>query len=267
VFSGTADPGATVTVMAGTRVLGTAVADGAGRWSLVSARLTDGTYDIVATAADLAGNTSPVAQGYQLTIDTVSPIAPAPTRITGRPGDGSVALVWTAPRLPVASMRIVDYVIEYRTPGGAWTRFADGTSSATTATVNGLANGTSYEFRVAAITSPGPMTGSYSQTSSVVTPQARPAVPQQFVAQRTASGTVSARWAAPAPVTGAGPVTGYVLQYRLTNSAKWTTVNLSATTTARVTTRLRAGASYAFRVAARNAAGIGSFTNEAVVTA
>jgi titin len=68
-------------------------------------------------------------------------------------------------------------------------------------------------------------------------------------------------------VTGAGPVTGYVLQYRLTNSATWTTVNLSATTTTRVTTRLRAGASYAFRVAARNAAGIGSFTNEAVVTA
>ena len=266
-FSGSAEPGSVVTVASGSTVLGTVVADGAGNWALVAAALPDGRYDIVATASDLAGNSSPASTVYQITIDTVSPIAPAPTRLTARPGDGSVALVWTAPRLPVASMQIVDYVIEYRTAGGAWTRFADGQSSATTATVTGLANGTPYEFRVAAITTPGPMTGAYSLASSLVTPAARPAVPQQFVVQRTASRTVSASWAAPAAASGAGPVTGYVLQYRLTNSGLWTTVTLSATTTTRVVTRLRAGASYAFRVAAQNAAGVGSFTSERVVTA
>jgi hypothetical protein len=165
-------------------------------------------------------------------------------------------------------MRIVDYAIDYRPAGSSvWTRFTDAVSAATTATVTGLVNGTAYEFRVAAITSPGPMMGAFSLPSSQLTPMARPAAPQLFTARRTASGTIATSWSPPAPVSGSGPVTGYVLQYRTSSSSSWTTVTLSASTTARTVTRLRAGTGYVFRVAAKNAAGTGAFSPEVGVTA
>jgi hypothetical protein len=44
-------------------------------------------------------------------------------------------------------------------------------------------------------------------------------------------------------------------------------VTLSASTTARTVTRLRAGTGYVFRVAAKNAAGTGAFSPEVGVTA
>ncbi|MEY3206610.1 MAG: hypothetical protein RLZZ21_2941, partial [Planctomycetota bacterium] len=265
-FTGTAQPGSLVTVTSGATVLGVATADGAGNWSLVSSTLPDGTYQVTATASDVAGNVSPTSSIYLITIDTVSPVAGAPTRLTGRTGDGSVDLVWTAPRLPSTSMRIVDYAIDYRPAGSSvWTRFTDAVSAATTATVTGLANGTAYEFRVAAITSPGPMMGAFSLPSSQLTPMARPAAPQLFTARRTASRTIATSWSP--PVSGSGPVTGYVLQYRTSSSSSWTTVTLSASTTARTVTRLRAGTGYVFRVAAKNAAGTGAFSPEVSVTA
>ena len=265
-FTGTAQPGSLVTVTSGATVLGVATADGAGNWSLVSSTLPDGTYQVTATASDVAGNVSPTSSIYLITIDTVSPVAGAPTRLTGRTGDGSVDLVWTAPRLPSTSMRIVDYAIDYRPAGSSvWTRFTDAVSAATTATVTGLANGTAYEFRVAAITSPGPMMGAFSLPSSQLTPMARPAAPQLFTARRTASRTIATSWSP--PVSGSGPVTGYVLQYRTSSSSSWTTVTLSAATTARTVTRLRARTGYVFRVAAKNAAGTGAFSPEVSVTA
>jgi hypothetical protein len=51
---------------------------------------------------------------------------------------------------------VTDYVVQHRLQGAtAWTTFADGTSTATTATVTGLTTGTAYEFRVASVNAIG----------------------------------------------------------------------------------------------------------------
>jgi hypothetical protein len=71
-----------------------------------------------------------------------------------------VALSWAAPASN-GGAAIADYTVQFSSNGGStWNTFADGTSTATSATVTGLTNGTAYTFRVAAVNSAG--TGSYS---------------------------------------------------------------------------------------------------------
>ena len=65
-------------------------------------------------------------------------------------GNQSVFLGWTAPS-DNGGYAITDYRIQYSTDGIGWTTFDDGVSTATTALITGLSNGTSYRFRVAAV--------------------------------------------------------------------------------------------------------------------
>lgn len=93
----------------------------------------------------------------------------APAQVTGlvaTSGDGEVVLSWTAPYN--GDSAITDYIVQYRTTvgPGTWTTFADGTSTTAAATVTGLTNDTSYDFRVAAVNAIG--TGTYSATSTAV---------------------------------------------------------------------------------------------------
>ncbi|NJL21915.1 MAG: hypothetical protein HC895_15685 [Leptolyngbyaceae cyanobacterium SM1_3_5] len=70
-FTGTADPGSTVTVASSLDgVLGTAIADATGKWTLnVSTRkkLQSGNHQITAQAVDAAGNQSPISAPLSLT--------------------------------------------------------------------------------------------------------------------------------------------------------------------------------------------------------
>ena len=62
----------------------------------------------------------------------------------------SIDLIWSDPASTGGSA-ITDYVIEYQlTTGGNWVPFEDGVSVDKFTTVTGLANGTSYDFRVSA---------------------------------------------------------------------------------------------------------------------
>ncbi|NBW97448.1 MAG: hypothetical protein EBR28_12155, partial [Planctomycetia bacterium] len=106
----------------------------------------------------------------QFTVVRQPPTGPAaPGVAAGLPGNGRVALTWTAPASN-GGAAITDYVVQYSANGGtSWTNFADGTSTATSATVTGLANGTGYTFRVAAVNSAGP--GEFSTASVAVAPR------------------------------------------------------------------------------------------------
>lgn len=93
---------------------------------------------------------------------------PAPAAPTVTAGNAQVSLRWSAPTV-LAQTPITDYVIQYSSNSGStWTTFSDGTSTATSATVTGLTNGTAYTFRVAAVNGVGQ--GPYSSASGSVTP-------------------------------------------------------------------------------------------------
>jgi hypothetical protein len=96
----------------------------------------------------------------------IPPVAPpAPTSLTSpSQSSGSVYLTWTAPANDGGSA-ITDYAIQYSSNSGStWTNVSRSASTALNASVSGLTNGTSYQFRVAGVNSVG--TGSYSSTTA-----------------------------------------------------------------------------------------------------
>ncbi|MFM8283247.1 MAG: fibronectin type III domain-containing protein, partial [Planctomycetaceae bacterium] len=199
-----------------------------------------------------------------------SPVTPvtvptAPGAPFGTRGDRQVALSWTAPS-DNGGTPVTDYVVEFRenVTGAGWQTFADGVSFATSATVTGLVNGTSYLFRVRAVNLAG--SGPVSAESSPVTPLTFPGI-VQAVGTVAGNGQVRLSWTAPVD-NGGTPVTDYVVQFRPdTASGLWSTFadGVSATTGATVT-GLTNGTAYRFRVAAVNPVGIGSFVEAGPAT-
>ena len=172
----------------------------------------------------------------------------APTRLSGTPRPGGVDLVWSEPSSS-GSSAIDDYLVWYSTsPSGPFTAVADGTSTATSATVNGLTNGTTYYFRVAAVNSYG--TGSNSAPMSVgVMPSDVPSAPRldRLVASD------SSLLAEITPGATHSPVIGY--EYRL-DGGTW--VGAQAVSNRIEIGGLTNGTTYEVEVRARNAVGASS---------
>ncbi len=192
----------------------------------------------------------------------ITPVAPAsaPLAFIAVGGNAQVNLSWTIPASDGGSA-ITDYQIQSSLDGGSsWTVVADAVSTATSATVAGLVNGTTYTYRVAAITSYG--LGAWSTPSSPVTPMTVPTAPTALSGVRGDS-SVALTWTAPADNGGAA-ITDAVVEYRLTTSATWSTFAHAPTAASAITvTGLTNGASYEFRVSAVNAAGSSPLSNVA----
>ena len=87
--------------------------------------------------------------------------------VTASSLSGTAIVSWTTPTTD-NNKPITDYKIQQSTDSGStWSDVADAVSISTTAIVSGLTDGTSYQFRVAAINAKG--TGAYSSASSAVT--------------------------------------------------------------------------------------------------
>ena len=74
-----AEAGATVTLYdSDGTVLGTAVADASGNWTITSSPLSDGGHKLTATQTDIAGNASAISAALSVTVDTVAAAPSAP---------------------------------------------------------------------------------------------------------------------------------------------------------------------------------------------
>ena len=173
----------------------------------------------------------------------------AATNLSATPQNTQVALSWTA--AASNDSPITDYVIEYKTSASpTWLVFADGTSPATTATVTGLVNGTSYDFRVTGVNAIG--TSDVVAPTATATPRTVPGAPTGVSASATASTkSMQISWTAPASNGGAS-ITGYTVI-----DGTDATICSSATTSCTVS-NLSSGSSYTFRVYATNVAGNGA---------
>ncbi len=72
-FSGTAEAGATVRLYANGTQVGSATADGSGKWSITTSALAAGSHTITARAMDAAGNLGQLSDSVTVFIDTTAP--------------------------------------------------------------------------------------------------------------------------------------------------------------------------------------------------
>lgn len=221
------------------------------------------------TVAKVGGPGTTNGKNTKLKIDDVALFtATIPDQVTGltaTPGNTSVTLAWTAPYFNGSD--ITDYIVQYKLASEptVWTTFSDGTSSALTATVTGLTNGSSYNFRVSAVNGVG--TGAVSATATT-TPFV--SAPAQVTGLTATANMLSADLSWTAPANNNSPITDYLIEYKLsTEPTTWTTYThtASAATTISVI-GLQAGQVYNFRVSAINAIGTGpvSTTSNATPT-
>jgi hypothetical protein len=186
-------------------------------------------------------------------------VATAPGIPTGLSASGatnsSLVVSWTAPANNGGSA-ITDYVVQYRLASASvWSTFTrPAPSNALSVTVTGLAAGSSYVFRVAAVNLID--TGSNTDPSSPVSTLAAPGAPGVPVIGVRTTTSVAIFWTAGA--ANGSAITNYVVEYRKGTGA-WTPFTRPAPSSALSVnvTGLEMGGSYTFRVSAVSAGGTG----------
>ncbi|MDC0714124.1 Ig-like domain-containing protein [Stigmatella sp. ncwal1] len=169
-YSGTAEAGATVTLIVDGAPVGTTTANTSGAWSFTPAvPLADGSHSVKATATDAAGNTSPESNTNTFIIDTTAPAAP----VVVTPANGSTTQDTTPTYSGTAEANSTVTVIVDGTSVGTTTASASGSWSFTPTTP--LADG-SHTVRATATDAVG-NTSAPSNTNTFIVDTTAPAAP------------------------------------------------------------------------------------------
>jgi len=172
-----------------------------------------------------------------------------PTAVTAAPGNGQAVVKWTTP--PSNGLAITGYTVTPLAAGVVQPpRVLN--STATSATVTGLTNGTRFTFLVAARTIFA--SGLASKASAPIV-LGVPGIPRAVTAT-TGTGRATVHWTAPAANNGAA-VLGYVVTPFVGGVARTAHTFRSAATTQTITGLTR-GTKIVFRVSAFNNRGTGS---------
>ena len=173
----------------------------------------------------------------------------APTAVAATPGDGSAVVRWRAPANNGGSS-VSEYIV---TPyvGSVAQAARTFDAASTTRTISGLTNGKNYTFTVAAMTATGlsPTSGG-SGAVKVGAPLAPGGASASWK-----RGKVIVHWT-PSGRSNGAPITAYVITPYLGNVPQGART-ADATTIAKGITGLAPGRKYTFRIAARNARGLG----------
>lgn len=208
------------------------------------------------TGASVTGLTSGASYDFRVAaVNIVGASAYTSTvNLTANSGNEQVVLTWSQPVFTGGEV-FDHYRVEYRASGTSDWQVAADPVSTTSNTVNGLTNGTAYDFRVATITTSA--TSSYTSVATA-TPRTYAAAPSD-IAPTPGNRQIELTWSAPG--SGGSAITDYVIQFKASSDATWTTVvePVSATTGV-VVTGLPNGTLFDFRVASVNGVGTGAWS-------
>lgn len=193
---------------------------------------------------------------------SVGPAQPASYISASASGASSVVVSWYTPTND-GGASITGYSVQKSDDRGLTWSPAVTVGVTNQASVSGLAGGSDYVFRVAAITSFG--VGQYSVASNFVSiagADSTPSQPLNLSGVATAD-SVTLSWAAPGSA-GSSAITGYTIRYGTSASGPWTTQ--SAPGLSGTVAGLSSGTSYVFGVFASNSGGAGQIATITVST-
>ncbi|XP_036851779.2 myomesin-2 isoform X1 [Manis javanica] len=171
----------------------------------------------------------------------------------------SMTLGWKVPKYSGGSAILGYYVDKREAQHENWHEVSSSPFKERVLTVDGLTEGSSYEFRIAAANVAG--IGQPSDPSQLFKCEAwtmaepGPAYDLTFCEVRNTS--LVMLWKAPM-YSGSSPVSGYFVDYREEDSGEWITINEAPTANRYLKVcDLHQGGTYVFRVRAVNASGVG----------
>ncbi len=219
-------------------------------------------YRLQAINANGAGLESNVASA---TTEADLPGAPSDLVAVAR-SHAWIELSWDAPAY-TGGASIMGYRIEvYEEDGSLWKILAVNTRSTTTSYHHlGLEPGTTHFYRVRAINRVG--AGPPSIIADATTHAVPPGAPVRLRAVAAGASRINLAWEAPT-VDGGAPVNGYRIEVFRDGDTQWRVLvpNTRSTTTEYVHTGLDPATTWYYRVAAINAAGAGTLSNQAGAT-
>ena len=218
--------------------------------SLTITGLTFNTYTVRVSAKNAIGRSGGTLGDASV---IVASVPDPPTSVVAATGNAQLTVTWLAPEM-TGGDPINDYQVQYSSNSGStWTIFTDPVSTATSCTITGLTNGTSYVVRVLAKTGIGM---SLPSANSVTSTLAVPGAPTSVIVT-PGNAQLAVTWTAPAS-TGGSPITDYLVKYSSNGGSTWTNfVHSASAATSRTVTGLTNGVSYVIKVIAQNAVGIG----------
>ena len=181
-----------------------------------------------------------------------APLAPTDVaaEISGSNGD-ALGISWTAPE-DSGTSDVTGYVVQWKSGDDDFTADNEKSVDGTSTTLDDLAKGNSYTFRVAAVSDDGQSDWSDDASGT-------PAVAPGLVAGLTSTpgnSTLTLNWTAPED-DGGSEITGYVVSWRTGRQASSDTADVAGDATSYIITGLRNSANYSVWVEAINAAGNG----------
>lgn len=207
------------------------------------------------------------AQGHWWLVGQPQPFTPAapgvPTNVTASPGDAQTTLSWT----PAADGQAVTSFTVHNSFASDGALLPDiivnppagSVTAPATSVIQGLTNGVTYQFTVAASNTIG--TSAFSSPSNSVTPQAVtiPDSPTNVIAQGE-NGAANIAWTAPASNGGAA-ITSYTVSALTGGAPTGLAINVAAPAGRALFSGLTNGTTYTFVASAANS--VGSSVNSA----
>ena len=226
-------------------------------YSWNSAAVANGTHTLTTTATDTAGNTTTTTETITVQNNGTTTTPSAPTLNSAASGNGTVALIWSAPTSNGGSA-ITGYRVYRGTTSGSETLLTT-LGNVTSWSDTGLTNGTTYYYKVSALNAVGESVASNELSAKPAAGATAPGAPTLNSAT-PGNGTVALGWSAPGS-NGGSAITGYKV-YRGTASGGETLLTTLSNVTSFTDTGLTNGTTYYYKVSALNSVGESVASNE-----
>ncbi|GFO38541.1 titin, partial [Plakobranchus ocellatus] len=228
---------------------------------VVSGLITDHDYNFRVYAENKIGVGEPLDMKASIKCKSPYNVPSAPRNLViSDVTDESAQIEWSAPEKD-GGAKITGYVIEKRDSGKQqWTRVGQTDAKTRSIKARNLLEGRPYSFRVMAENAEGlsePLT--LQKTVTPMKPIEPPAAPENLECVRVEREAATLQWKKPR-VDGGATITGYVVEKREGKAASWVPAGETDALTTSVTyvvQNLLEDYEYAFRVKAKNSAGLG----------